>query len=103
MAVLGVELIGQHSDVGHGIFNDRREAAVHVSAVIVRTVNGEAVVPGSQTANGSARPSDATRLGGGIGKNDGQFLYVSANRVNRELFGDTSRKSRLDLRRGDLH
>src|SRR5690242_7825392 len=97
MAVLGIELVGQNGEIGNGIFNDGSEAAVHVSAVVVSAVNGEAVVPGPQTANGPAGTRHAAGLGGGIGKNDRQFLHVAADGVNGELFGNRAGKSRLDL------
>ena len=80
--VLGVKLIRKHGDVLYRVLDDRHIETARVWIAVISPVNGKGVETRPQAANRTTRSNDASRLGGRIGKEDRQFLYISADRVN---------------------
>src|SRR5262249_46834068 len=103
MPVFSAELVGEKRKFRDGFLDDRLNGAVHVNAVVVNTVNVEAVKPGTSAADGAARTKNATLLRGRTRDKNGKLLHVASERIQRQVVHDLTRKIRVDFGRLRLH
>ena len=85
VAVLGAELIGEQSKFGDRFLNDRLRRAVDVEAIVVHAVDRETVEARAKAADGTAGTLHAALLRCGAGRENGEFFYVAAERVDGEI------------------
>ena len=88
VAVLGAELIGEQGELGDRLLNDGLRRAVYVEAIVVDAVDRESVEARAKAADGTTGALHAALLRCSAGSEDCEFLYVAAERVDREIVDD---------------